>query len=195
MLYKTHLFFSKITYDNMLCENRVKINKLGFKYGNIKPDIIMNFKDIPHNYFSSAEYINSEINALIEKTICMKDLHSNDFAVNLGVINHYIADFFCMPHNKNLVNKSIVSHFIYERKLDTICKKIKIYKLKKYLNSNTLTLNPKDNISEVLHLIYHSYKQKKFSATNDIFYAIYTCIIVNNYIVKACLSKIKFKAA
>jgi len=195
MLYNTHLFFSNITYDNIRCGYCVKIKKLGFKYGNIKPDLMMNFKNTPHNYYSSADYIISEIYSLIEETPRLKDLQSNDFAVKLGIIDHYIADFFCMPHNKNLVKKNIVAHFIYEQKINAICKKIRIRKLRKHLTSNGIGLNIDDNISEILSSMYENYKRETFSAFNDILFAIQTSIIVNNYVVKSCISKIKSNAA
>jgi len=195
MLYSTHLFFSKVTYENMLNLNCVKIKKINFKYGNIKPDLMLNFKNTPHNYLSSSNYIISEIESLIENTLSIKDLQSKDFAVKLGIVDHYIADFFCMPHNKNLVKKSLIAHLIYEKRIDNICRKIKIRKLKKYLCDNELVISSENCVSEFIHSRYNNYKNEAFSVTNDILYAIQTCTIVNNYIIKSCMSKINFVAA
>jgi len=195
MLYSTHLFFSKIFYENMLYANCVKIKKINFKFGNIKPDLMLNFKDIPHNYCSSSRYIISEIESLIEGTLRIEDLQSKDFAVRLGIIDHYISDFFCMPHNRNLVKKSLISHLVYEKRIDSICKKINICMLKKFLYDKELEIGPENSVSEFFHLRYNNYRNEAFSVTNDILYAIQTCTIVNNYIIKSCIKKISLAAA
>lgn len=193
MLYTSHLFFSKIIYENMLYDNHIKLNKSGFKYGNIKPDLLMNFKVIPHNYLYSADFVIEEINSLINNANSLKYLQSSDFAVKLGVIDHYVSDFFCMPHNKNLIKISFFAHFNYERKLDAICKYIKLRKLKRYLNNNMGNID--GNISDILQMRYEVYNHEEFSLINDILFAIGTCILVNNFIIKACISKVNSSAA
>ena len=195
MLYSTHLFFSKIIYENMLCGNCVKIKKVSFKYGNIKPDLMLNFKEIPHNYASSANYIVSQINFLIGETKSLKELLSKEFAVKLGIIDHYVADFFCMPHNKNLIKKNIIAHYIYERKIDAICKQIKICKLKEYIYTNGIVLRTDICISDFINSRYDNYKKKSFSAINDVLFAIQTCISVNNYVIETCMSNFNSIAA
>ncbi|MGE5473820.1 MAG: zinc dependent phospholipase C family protein [Ignavibacteriales bacterium] len=193
MLYQSHLFFSKITYDNMLCNNHIKLSKSGFKYGNIKPDLLMNFKVIPHNFLYSAGFIIEQINLLIDETDSLDYLESSDFAIKLGVIDHYVSDFFCMPHNKGFVKISFLAHVIYEKRLDSICKQIKKRKLKKYLYKNMVNVD--GNISDILQMRYDIYNKEEYSVLNDILFAIESSILVNNFVIKACISKINSHAA
>lgn len=195
MLYNTHLFFSKVIYLNLLYKNGVRVRKFSFNYGSIKPDLIMNFKKIPHNYISSVDYIIDEINNLIEDTSTRKELRKKEFAVRLGIINHYVADFFCMPHNKNLVKKNFISHIIYEKEIGMICKKINVQKLLKFLNDNQIKISSEESVIAFIHSRYKSYEKHNFSPSNDIIYAIQTCAAVDNYIIQACLAKIKDIAA
>jgi hypothetical protein len=44
-------------------------------------------------------------------------------SVNIGVISHYMADFFCLPHSKHwdfLDGKKIIEHIKYEHRLQDV---------------------------------------------------------------------------
>ena len=51
------------------------------------------------------------------------------FSNELGVILHYLTDYFCSPHNDRLMDK-MPAHFIYELNLDN--------ELRKYLKTPNL---------------------------------------------------------
>ncbi|MCI8410601.1 MAG: zinc dependent phospholipase C family protein [Lachnospiraceae bacterium] len=84
-----------------------------FLLGNIMPDINLFTYLQGHTYKDSIDMIYANTKSLIEKKIW----NSISF-YQLGIILHYVADYFTFPHNANFTG-TLKEHCAYERKLRT----------------------------------------------------------------------------
>ena len=88
----------------------IKLNKTAFLYGNIKPDL--NKKVFPHELKYAKDFLYKEIiNLSLSDSIDKQK--SWEFSERLGVVMHYLADFFCHAHT-DLYEGGIIKHSIYE---------------------------------------------------------------------------------
>lgn len=84
-----------------------------FILGNIMPDINLFTYLRGHTYKASIDMLYNNTKSLIENKIW----NSKSF-YNLGIILHYVADYFTFPHNANFTG-TLKEHCAYERKLCT----------------------------------------------------------------------------
>ncbi|MDE7422719.1 MAG: zinc dependent phospholipase C family protein [Lachnospiraceae bacterium] len=94
-------------------EQSFKKYKKQFMLGNIMPDINLFTYLQGHTYKESISMLYTNTKSLIEK----KFWNSTSF-YHLGVILHYIADYFTFPHNVTFTG-TLKEHCIYERRLHT----------------------------------------------------------------------------
>jgi hypothetical protein len=76
-----------------------------FHFGNLFPDLIHSYFWLPHEYPVSRDYISKKLTYLKQKPLF--------FSFHLGVLTHYICDYFCYPHSR-VCNKNLIHHIIYE---------------------------------------------------------------------------------
>jgi hypothetical protein len=114
MIVDTHLLISQILYKYLSKQMNLKLNRLVFAYGNIKPDFIN--KDIKrsHTLEESLYSINKYSEELMSKNISIKE-----FSRSLGVICHFICDYFCLYHREGNEKKGVYEHLFYEVILHT----------------------------------------------------------------------------
>jgi len=82
-----------------------KLNEKLFLLGNIFPDLIQSYIWCRHEYKHSRKYVLKKIEQLKKRPKL--------FSFHLGVLTHYICDYFCYPHS-NSCNKGFIHHIIYE---------------------------------------------------------------------------------
>ncbi len=112
MLIPSHLSLAK----KLLSKTRNysnNLNKIAFYWGNIRPDIHSPFNRGKHKYEISLDIIEKKWQKLEETPAACSLLCS----YRLGVILHYIADFFCYAHNNEYYDNNLKAHLIYEQKL------------------------------------------------------------------------------
>lgn len=108
MKFKQHLDIGKRLYESIDSETRKKFGLIRGIYliGNVAPDIncvypAHRIKTTEHRFYRHLNQINSIDLAVVKSFM-------------LGVLTHYICDYFCYAHN----NKSLgVKHKIYEQNL------------------------------------------------------------------------------
>lgn len=93
----THLMLARKGFK-FLKEKKYKLNYFQFLYGSIYPDI---FRVIErHMYVHSKDYIN--------------ELIKDPTSFNLGVIHHYITDYFCKYHRSDELFFDLIEHGEHE---------------------------------------------------------------------------------
>ena len=130
---RTHVIIAKKIYNALDPQKKSIIKKKNFIYGNIKPDLVSKYKLRKHYRKESYEVILekieklSKINSLDEK---QKKKYFCNFSQELGVICHFICDFFCVPHDERWEFKhSMFIHIAYEKKLNFIARKYSFEKI------------------------------------------------------------------
>ncbi|HFE9683636.1 TPA: zinc dependent phospholipase C family protein [Clostridium perfringens] len=175
MLMNTHILIAQ----NILRDVDVdfKISDKNFIYGNVKPDMVSKYKLKKHYLDESFDMIVNKIKKLASLSMddFKKKFSISRFSQELGVICHFICDFFCIPHSERWEFKhSMNKHVKYEKELASFAK--------------TYTPSQDDfkiwgNMSvkfflEEAHKLY----RKRESYENDMQYAYFACRSIVKYI-------------
>ena len=175
MLMNTHILIAQ----NILRDVDVdfKISDKNFIYGNIKPDMVSKYKLKKHYLDESFDMIVNKIKKLASLSMYdfKKKFSVSRFSQELGVICHFICDFFCIPHSERWEFKhSMNKHVKYEKELANFAK--------------TYTPSQDDfkiwgNMSVEFFLKEaHKLYKKRESYENDMKYAYFACRSIVKYI-------------
>ena len=178
MMMKTHIIISKSLINNIDSDKKNMINEKSFIYGNIKPDILSKYKLKKHYLDESYDMIRNKILYLssLNMSALEKTFTKNLFSQEVGVVCHFLADFFCVAHSERWEFKhSMKIHIKYESNLTKVAKD---YKLK-----NDRCRNIED-IDEFFYRLYDEYKKNGNFEQNDLEYSTYICNTVLNYILE-----------
>ena len=183
MFVNTHLLIGKSIVENISKNKSFFISDKNFIYGNIKPDVSSKYVLQKHYLEESLEMIFSKVEYL-----CTLDLDSitkyfsiSKFSQELGVICHFLCDFFCVPHSRRWeMTHNMNKHITYEKELSIVAKETD---LKKFKGDNIKA----NSFREFFNSIYVEY-QSKTEYKNDLLFSNYVCNSVVNYILDAVLS-------
>jgi hypothetical protein len=87
------------------------LNRIFFLLGNLAPDISLSFLYRPHTYESTAPALKRLIPRLYRGRVHPR---SALFAFFLGIVSHYICDYFCYPHHPSFKG-GLIGHIRYEK--------------------------------------------------------------------------------
>lgn len=169
MIFLSHLLIGDLIYKEIVARIDIKLDKVSFLYGNVKPDICN--KDIKHEHI-----FNESINILEEY---INEIKGNEesikkFSENIGVISHFVSDYFCLYHIGEYGKKNIISHILYETILHfrflymTMVKKITF--IEEYEDRGT--------IKGIIQSMQNNHNLGKQTIDKDIVYALSTSILV-----------------
>lgn len=180
MLMNNHKMIAEHILDNMR-EDRVHlINRKRFIWGNIKPDCASRYKFKKHYYDESIDMIVEMIEKLASLSISEINNESSigKFSGVLGVVCHFLTDYYCLPHYQRWEFKSAMRpHVSYERELLKISKSYKASVIK----NSGLTL---DNVRKFIDGTLELYSKKQ-SFENDLNFAYYVCSSVVDMIIES----------
>ena len=196
MTISTHYRIGGFIYKHIIAKNLSNsfLEKKSFQYGNIFPDIDSDLSHIKHQ----KEY--SSIPMLYhEKKARDLNVSNNDRLKSLGIICHYLTDFFCIYHSsEKFKKKSIFLHIIYEIAMDAILFFILLFpnRLYKSLHLPDVISNPlkqsnepslsftfeygkEFDIRDLLKTMEKQYNRAERSIINDIYFSLkITCLVV-----------------
>ena len=184
MIPGTHLLIARIAYEHVLKKTNVKLDYQAFAYGNIKPDLDKSCINCWHTFEDSVNIINAYAEELVESKVSVKE-----FSEALGMICHFVCDYFCLHHGREYWKKDPIAHGIYEVKLH-------VRFLKLYKNGNikiSYKCKPEKSLKEIVDKFRRKYNSKPIGITKDIVYSLVAAISVCDFIV--CSSKYNIAAA
>jgi len=186
MLTRSHLALGRLIIEQAQTQLGFNLSKLNFLYGCIKPDLIPCHINKPHKKEDSYNEIKWELERLCNFTIdSTKD--SRVFSQRLGIVTHYISDYFTLVHN-NSAYYSLLPHALYEGKLHKCLKR-------SIMLSNHKSIEPfltKDVVNSLgiwLTYQHQQYLGKKNSPVKDIRYIINVSIKLALSIIKSNIEK------
>lgn len=148
------------------------LSRKKFIWGNIKPDCTPKYKRMKHYYDESIDMVIENIQYL--SSLKLEDIYYKmtigKFSEELGVICHFLCDFFCAPHYYRWEFKStkaVKHHMLYEQKLAKLAKE---YKPKFVINT---TITP-ENIREFIINLQEQY-DGCLDYETDLAFAYYVC--------------------
>ncbi|MGL4654284.1 MAG: zinc dependent phospholipase C family protein [Sarcina sp.] len=178
MMANTHLMIARHVYHNLEIEEREIISYNNFLYGNVKPDMVSKYKLKKH-------YMNESFDMIMDKISALSALSDEEinkmsatvrFSQELGVICHFLCDFFCIPHSQRWEFKhSMNKHVRYEKELAGIAKQLE-------LSDDRIKIFGYYNIEQFI-LDTHKLYLKSESYENDLMFATYICNSVVQYII------------
>ena len=181
MIINTHILFSKIIYKHCLKELNFKLDKYIFMYGNIKPDISSDtFKD-SHILKDSIDIVSKYSTELSNNKLDIKE-----FSIILGMMCHYIADYFCLYHTEEYRKKSIFKHLAYEIALHINLRILLIQGKLKLIDNRSI---PQRNVLSIIFNMQEKYFQQRRSFLRDITYALSTITMVTESIIYFSVNK------
>lgn len=177
MIIQTHLLIANKIHEYITKNHGNVLNKRHFKYGNIKPDISRKNQPTEHTLKDSLDYVINQIDKYI-----VNPEKINRPSVHIGMILHYLSDFFCSQHYYEYEH-GLYTHLQYERRL---------HKTLKSQNSNgLLDMSDIENRSffagslyDLIKELEEEYNSLVPSIENDIIFALRAPLIVACYLLR-----------
>lgn len=155
------------------------INNSRFIWGNIKPDCVPKYTFMKHYFDESIDMVIGKITYL--SSLTLEDVYYKmtigKFSEELGVICHFLCDYFCAPHYYRWEFKStsaVKHHMMYEKKLAKLAKNFRPTGI---INTNLKSETIKDFILQL---------QKQYDGivnyNNDLTFSYYVCDSIVNMI-------------
>ena len=202
----THIAYARQIEEHIFLKYGDNLKHYSLIYGSIKPDAsILYGGKTPHYFHMSLDMLCESANILINSTESLRQLETRSFSRELGVIMHYITDYFCRVHNdiNGIKHSENFRHVMYEQKFH---RNLVVYELEmlreKNLNNEDEALKRMNSTSLKMYLIYKHNKYMKeagklYFYNNlekkrliDLQYSFCTSIEVASYIVNRSLGEI-----
>lgn len=197
MFAQAHKFVGENVIEEVKVLSGYSIERNRFLWGNVKPDFVPELLIKKHYIEEMFPVIVKQIWRLSN---CSKDwlfnpIKKQRFDEELGVISHFLSDFFCVPHNQRWEFKhSMKPHIQYEK---TLNQKMEIYQPKNQIPELTPTKNSINNsslrmskadIERYLEEWLFEYKLKQ-DYMRDYQYSIDICTRIILFIISSILSR------
>ncbi|MCL1990848.1 MAG: zinc dependent phospholipase C family protein [Defluviitaleaceae bacterium] len=111
MIIPTHRLVGKCIYLMLDEENKKKLHYRKFVWGNVKPDVLPEYKRVSHYYPANEAFVFELLERGFDPT-----LTTEAFSDLLGVLIHFLCDYTCIYHNNMTINEanSMRQHMQYE---------------------------------------------------------------------------------
>lgn len=183
----THVYLSMVFKKAIEKKLPVKLNTLSFIIGNLKPDFSLLLLKVPHYRIPDSGLVKREMDKLIGHNRKKYTTCTNDFSERLGVVTHYLSDFFCYAHSAAFKG-GVVRHFIYEKKLSMYRKSMKGKIMELTSNMSYQLCSPDyQSLCGMLDRMHAKYRSKKPSCARDLVYILKAGIPLAASLVSACL--------
>jgi hypothetical protein len=130
---KSHIALAGYLVDSMKTEE-LSNHRKAFYLGSILPDCVPSFLTRRHSIEATFDILKNEIISLMDHYDSTRGIDTY-FCRHLGIITHYIADYFTYPHN-SLFLGNMKEHCIYE--------KFQMKELKRYVYSRAAVRQRKE---------------------------------------------------
>ncbi|KPU46075.1 hypothetical protein OXPF_01850 [Oxobacter pfennigii] len=193
MFSHTHAYIADMISKKLREEKQILLNNAAFRFGSIIPDFSPKYLSIGHYMDESMDFITGEALKLSKVLFQNHEAKASDYSKRLGIIVHYVSDYFCYAHNDDIYKKDKIRHFFYEADL-----KSQIGKLKNSITIPADTLSHtiyKDNFIDYLENKLKNYNMEDKSHLKDINYALEASYTVCNFILTRSLNRLDIDAA
>lgn len=186
MFSATHKMIADIVYWHVSKELGVKLDRRAFRYGCIAPDIKFGMRIIKHTRKGSYELVKKIGQSLILSNIPVTHAEMKNFSYKLGIINHFLCDYFCTPHNDERY-KNIVKHLIYENKLKLYAMKKEDWNIPSVCSAVRSIMWENSSFEKIIQDKTKEYNNITSSFHNDMEFALIVSVVASLNIVKLSL--------
>ncbi|ABR47895.1 conserved hypothetical protein [Alkaliphilus metalliredigens QYMF] len=189
MIAQSHKLISEHIHMQVKETLGVELNKNSLIYGSIKPDIAPRLAKMQHFKPQSFNYICEQIQDLSQYSLIENEELIKLISRQLGVITHFVADFFCLPHNDRITYRKshFLNHFYYESKLHGF---IKDYNKKIDITTSQFNYDNHSNhsIQNFLDGLHQQYLGRSEGYMNDVTSAMNATTLVSLFVIYHTLS-------
>lgn len=183
MLPITHRIISEHVHRSVKETLGVELNKTSLIYGSIKPDIAPRLLMMDHFKPQSFDIIMNEAHNLSLFTLIDNKQFMKFFSTQIGIVTHFIADFFCVPHNDRRTYKNnFINHIIYENHLHKQLKEFNDSVKVSHSSFNVDNQTPFE-IKSAIDYLHRQYSSLEETVINDIKCSLYASTAIALYIV------------
>lgn len=183
----THVYLSMVFKKALEKKLPVRLHTFSFIKGNLKPDFSFLLIKTPHYKIPDSELIKKEIDKLIKHKPHKYNTCTNEFSERLGIVTHYLSDFFCYAHSTNFKG-SVLDHYIYEKNLSRYRKTMKSKIMESIGNIPCTACNlDYQSICGMIDRLHTKYCTKKPSYARDLIFTLRAGIPLAISLVSSCL--------
>lgn len=161
------------------------MNHNAYVLGCIAPDFLPG--QPPHLKELSMEYVGKLIEGLLSYNQRVAS-SEGEYSFKLGMICHYICDWFCLAHNLE-VYRGRWAHFLYEYKMAFNCSQFELDSILQ-VKSSIFDLVKPASAGSIISLIneYHNKYRSGEGIHNDLAYSLHTALKVSQNILATSLA-------
>lgn len=197
MVIASHHIMSKHIFDSIMKNTSIRLNKARFTLGNMSPDLPLYHSHLKHYKNQNYGYVLDMIAELLD-TDPRDSGAQKYYSYKLGVVCHYMCDYFCLPHhNRAYFHDKLGQHLRYEFDLHD---QIKAFDSADYIADLTIAQLRDEADAQPLDFItlierYHArYMQEQPSFMMDARYAISITSLLASVIVLASVGELDAQA-
>ena len=157
-----------------------------FYVGSIWPDCRPSFVTTPHKFDITFDDIERKISKFIANYDKDKGMNMRRCA-GLGVIIHYIADYFTFPHNDHYPG-NVKDHCYYERDLKFGMRAFLQTEEAAQIKEHVAAYDSVEELTSYIRSIHNSYMKLAHTVEEDIRYIVHACTTV----VKSVLNMVSY---
>lgn len=197
MFVQSHKVMADWIYNFVEEHTDVSLNLLRFRAGNMSPDLPLYHSHLKHYKHQNFEYILNMIYELSRTNPNANVGTLKNYSYRLGMICHYICDYFCFPHhNRRYFHDKLGEHLAYEKDLHKVIKKFKQsdYLSQYYFNEiMEQKSHSKFDLLSMIEEFHRDYMSEIPSFYTDATYAITVTSIIASVIVLASIKIVELE--
>ncbi len=179
----THKLLADLLYEGVSKVYPGVLSRRAFLNGNLLPDLDSRYQQFQHYTHGSWTYL-ERLMGEMEDLSCSSESGSE----KLGIICHFIADFFCKVHNRPYSEQhSLLGHVMYEHQLHKLYREMKKDKAQLMVFPRASSTNCGDTgkhwVNTKMAGIHREYMEGTPEMERDICYAIGSCIEACNFLI------------
>ena len=187
MLVNTHHLMGRILGEYYEREFSYGLNIKSFQKGIVKPDLEPELRKLEHRFEAVKDLL-----PLWEKEILSPEKDLADFSEGLGIICHFLSDFFCAYHHHDeLFDRNILRHLFYEFIIHIRLKACLFLKKNFFILSGVR--KEEDNWQNVLYKFRKKYSIKKRNTRTDLLFALNCSAEIGSRIIAKRAKELKKK--
>jgi hypothetical protein len=163
-----------------------------FAWANMKPDFVPHLAIRKHYIEESFDFVVDKILALTQlpQYELLNEKRRKNIEEEIGVICHFLSDFFCVPHNQRWEFKhSMLPHIQYESKLETIAKEVSVIDK---IHLPAIYDSSRNSVVQFLRELLAEYECKQ-DYVRDLIYSVNVCSSITSFILSAILANTNTK--
>lgn len=171
---KCHITMAESIWELMHFKHGIVLDRDTFVYGNTKPDRTLAFFFTRHTIQDTFAMVVKEIYALANFNR-NPSFSFKEFSFRLGLLCHYITDYFCFPHN-SVFQGNLREHMRYEKEqVEERVRYLYGTKLAAYMDAKEHCMDPGALSLQILEYHRDYIAQSQHTVENDFHCALQMC--------------------